>query len=457
MDLDTLLEPISDDVPCGPDLNATLDPEYDEYYFGALGRLPGYFIQPGVERPDGSRSPDKTFDAKDVDIAAEVNAITGLLTRTRDLRLLVLRAQWEILAGRLGPMADAIDTVAALLEAYPEAVHPTTRDGLSDRRDAISDLNQQVTIVLPLMFTGLTGTTEVTLRKIRVASGNGVTMQNEQDLTTGPLLESLGASANRKKVDEAHASLLKIAHALARIDLACQSHPTTPFSPALDKVRPTVTEMLEVITSARPDLRGADIASVAAAEPKPKAAGSGLQMPPANSPPAPAQPPKPASPMPEVVSHVHARRILEACERYFRRAEPSSAALLLVTQARLLIGRPLIEALQTLLPQRSSRAVVDFGPQTGFALDADRLLQLTAALPEGLEGDTPPTPDPGPEPRVRNGDDVAIAIRTVEDYFRQTERSSPVPILLQRARSYLDRDFQSLVDELMPRAEGNLT
>lgn len=38
--------PLSDDLPCGPDLNASFDPAYEEYYFGAVGRLPGFYMQP---------------------------------------------------------------------------------------------------------------------------------------------------------------------------------------------------------------------------------------------------------------------------------------------------------------------------------------------------------------------------------------------------------------------------
>jgi len=48
---------------------------------------------------------------------------------------------------------------------------------------------------------------------------------------------------------------------------------------------------------------------------------------------------------------------------------------------------------------------------------------------------------------------AAVAIRSVEDYVRRVERSSPIPTLLSRARSYLDRDFQSIIDELIPREE----
>ncbi len=54
-------------------------------------------------------------------------------------------------------------------------------------------------------------------------------------------------------------------------------------------------------------------------------------------------------------------------------------------------------------------------------------------------------------PQITNPTEVAAAVRGVEEFFRRQEKSSPVPLLLQRARSYLDKDFQSLVDELIPR------
>lgn len=442
MNVEALCEPVSEDAPCGPDLNAGMDPEYDEYYFGALGRLPGFYYQPGVQRPDGSMSPDRIFDSSDVDHATEAKAINGLLERSRDLRLLVLRAQWEALAGRLGPMSDAVDAMAALLETFPQEAHPTVAEGPSDRREAIADLNQPVTIVQPLQFTGLTGTSEVTLRKIRVANGQGIPLADEEDLQPGRLLDALGDDANKKKVDEAHSALVKLYTALARIDRACQTNAQAPFSPPLDMVKQTVSEMLDVIGSARPDLRAVEMPEIAVEETPEQAEPTAD---------APAAPALVAAPPTDVKSHLHARKILEACEQYYRQAEPSSAALLLVTQARLLIGKPLIEAIETLLPAQAAQAKVDFGPTTGFVLNSDRLKQLTAASPEAAQ---PPQtePDAGPAPAIASGSEAAGAIRSVEDYFRHAERSSPVPILLQRARSYLEKDFQSLIDELIPKS-----
>ena len=122
MKLEALLTPVSEEAPCGPDLNAEMDPAFDEYYFGALGRLPGFYFQPGVDRPDGSRSPDRMFDSSSVDHAGEAKSINELLERSRDIRLLVLRAQWEALAGRIAPMAEAVEGIAGLLETFGDDV-----------------------------------------------------------------------------------------------------------------------------------------------------------------------------------------------------------------------------------------------------------------------------------------------------------------------------------------------
>lgn len=460
MNIDELLMPVSEDQVCGADLNAEMDPEYDDYYFGALGRLPSFYFQPGVVRPDGSRTPDVVFDPATVQIAQEARSIDALLARSRDIRLLVLRAQWEALAGRIGPVSAAVTAIAALLETHPAQVHPALGAGISERREAINDLNQPVTMVQALQFAGLTGSTEVTLRKLRVAAGALSPLETEEDLSTAALMDALGQSSYRKKVDEAHTALAHMLDALQRIERSCQTNADAPFQPALQDIRKVTADMLDAIQAARPDLRAADLsrdtAPLAQAAGDDSAASFGAALPtnmPGTGTAAPAAgaggAATPGATGAAIVSHLHARRVLEACERYYGHAEPSSAALLLVTQARLLIGKPLIEALETLLPAQAGQAIVDFGPQTGFQINLDRLRVLTGSLPEGAGH--PPETDPGPDPVIADAQQAAIALQTVEAYFRRTERSSPVPLLLQRARSYLDKDFQSLIDELIPR------
>ncbi len=444
MGIQDLLLPLSEEAPCGPDLNAEFDAEFESYYFDALGRLPSYYAQPGVTRPDGTRTPDHVFDASTVDFRAEERAIDTLLERSRDLRLLVLRAQWEALAHRLGPMAEAVEAVAALLENFPDAVHPTLTDGLSDRRDTLADLAQPVFILQPLQFAGLAGSNEVTLRKVKVAKGEVAPLAGEDDLKLPMLMDALADAGYRERVTQNHGVLVSLSRALARIDHSCRTHPQTPFTPALQPVRRTVQEMLDLIGEARPDLRKAE----ADALERETAQATEVPSVPSETP-AEVAPVSPGSAL-DIHDHAHAKQVLEACEHYYRRYEPSSAALLLVTQARLLIGRPLIEAIETLLPKQASRTVVDFGPASGFILDLERLRTLSQSLPE-TGPETPDAPTPArPAPVFVTAPEAAVGIRSVETYFRVAERSSPVPTLLQRARSYLDKDFEALIGELIP-------
>ena len=238
-------------------------------------------------------------------------------------------------------------------------------------------------------------------------------------------------------------------NAANRIQAACSGHPTGPFQPNLEQLRRVLNDILEAMSSARPDLVTA-VATVPAASPQSDAPKPDLQAPPmlATARSATSEQPRTAV---KILSQLHARRVLEACELYYRKAEPSSAALLLVTQARLLIGKPLIDALNALLPTQAASAVVDFGAPSGFLLGADRLAELSNAMPE--DSNVPPElpQDPGPDPKVATAAQAAQALQSVEAYFLQTERSSPVPMLLQRAQSYLDKDFQSLIEELIPQ------
>jgi len=124
---------------------------------------------------------------------------------------------------------------------------------------------------------------------------------------------------------------------------------------------------------------------------------------------------------------------------------------LLVTQARQLVGRPLVEALEALLPADASKAVIDLGSATGFRLTMDRMKALTGAgydasiTGPGLAA----RPDPLP-PRIASRSELAAHMRAVELWYRQNEPASPIPLLLSRGRNWLDKDFESILAELLP-------
>jgi type VI secretion system protein ImpA len=89
--------------------------------------------------------------------------------------------------------------------------------------------------------------------------------------------------------------------------------------------------------------------------------------------------------------------------------------------------------IDTSLKQRSG---VDAG-----TLDEPRSDQpIIAAVPTGIAG-------PG---TIRNREDCVKALDLVADYFRKHERSSPIPLLLERAKRLMTKDFLEIMQDLAP-------
>ncbi len=110
-----LCTPFSDADPCGPDLDKESDSDYLNFFAGVEGVLPTTFFS----LEDGS-----PFERSTVDIKGQLDAITPLLRRTRDIRLLILQARLSILNKDLGGFALNLAATAYWLDKFWNAVHP---------------------------------------------------------------------------------------------------------------------------------------------------------------------------------------------------------------------------------------------------------------------------------------------------------------------------------------------
>ncbi|WP_194269420.1 type VI secretion system ImpA family N-terminal domain-containing protein [Tritonibacter litoralis] len=462
MSLEWISQPLNEASPAGDDLFETDDAAYGDYYFGAVGRLPepGDYFRPGMEI-GGNKQPDVIFDPKSVALGEELAAIDGLLKRSRDLRLLVLRAQWAMLAGDLETTVESVEATAALLEALPDAAHPKLVDGPRDRLDALNDLTQVGAMILPLRYLNLAGS-GTSLRKILVTKGRYTPHDGEHDLMLDPLLKMLAEAGD--EFDVVRGLIKRFFAALEQIEMACLSS-DTPHKPQLRSLKDELTEILALLAEARPDLDQLDGDSD-------EVSGCELEVPPY----AAAQASHAGhieggsvwvAPVTEVQSHDEARERLKAVENYFTLREPSSAALLLVTQARLLIGKSLIDAFEELMPNAVDRAVVEFTSAFDFKLARGQLRSLADHADIGAEevadsghsdtasgGGGIETPDLSPATfgnfKVNNPEDAKSQIAAVENFFRSVEKSSPIPLLLARAKGYIGKDFEFLMREFIP-------
>ena len=435
MRVDDLLKPVSADAPCGEDLLAVDDPDFIDYYFNVEDRLPTSYFN--ILRGE-------LFDARTVDQKGETAQIDALLKRSRDIRLLVLEAKFQILAGRFKGFAEAISAIAALIEAWPEALHPTES---LDRRNALEELDSLATIAAPLEHATLLTDRrigDITLRAYATGSGKATAREGEASGDATAISGALGSSDNAAAVDALYAQITGLQTALSRVAAVTRSG-ASPFTPTLKRLDERLADIAAMITAARSDLGG-----TVTEPPPPAGADDGA---------ATATPVQAGgtttiivqTSVGDIPDHHIAYRLLATVEAYFARHEPASLALVLVTQSRLLIGRPLVDALDALLPNESSTAKISFGTDQGFGIHMGRMRDLMsyAGLPDSSDYAGEREGDP-PMPEIASRDHAGQILKQVEDFFRIREPASPIPILLFKARNMLAKDFHALVRELIP-------
>lgn len=437
MRLEDLLKPISPDAPCGEDLLVADDPDFIDYYFNVEDRLPTSYFN--VVR-------GTLFDAKSIDHKAETAQIDALLKRSRDLRLVVLEAKFQALSGRFKGFAEALLGVAGLLQAYPGDVHPTDP---VDRRNAIEELNALATIAAPLEYAPLLTDKrqgDVLYRVFATGTGKIAPREGETAGDSGGMLSALGSSENAAAVDALFAQMTALLDALKMIDGVCQSGPGR-FTPTLDRIRGRLTDIRDMILQARSDLAGQPSDVEAAANEDGAGDGAATSAEPGQG---GATTFTIAATPAGLPDHRAAWRMLGTVETYFARREPSSVALILVMQARKLVGRPLVEAMDTLLESTSAYAVLNLG-DNNMMMTMSRMRDLVAYAPFEPT-DQWETPLEGDEemPEIVSRDHAAATLKLIEDYFRVREPASPITILLFKARNMLTKDFNAIVRELLP-------
>ncbi|PSJ56998.1 ImpA family type VI secretion system protein [Kumtagia ephedrae] len=434
MRFDSLLTPVSESAPCGPDLDEIGDDQYLNYVLGADNRMPGRYLDSETGTP---------FDRTSIDLKAETKAIGGFLEQSRDLRLLTLEARLQALAGQIAGFCDCVQAIAALLDQFWDEVHPKGFDGdFTLRQNTVAVLEDRTTVVLPLQYAPLVrdqraGT--ISLRDHAVATGTAA-REGERVLDVNQIMETLRSEAHRAEIDALHASLSSARKAVATIRSAFDEGTNYQYSPDFELLSGVLGQLLALIEGARPDLGGANGHAVTEAAPDGSAEIIAIGAVPA------AAPAKAAAVA--IGDHAAAAAALLAAERYFGRAEPSSPALILVHQARLLVGKPLVAAIEALMPDNAEYASIVVDAASGFELNMAKMRAITDDFAAAAE-----EPAAGSETIFSAGTraEAAALLAGVATYFRSVEASSPIPMLLGRAERFMSQSFQSIIAELLPK------
>jgi type VI secretion system protein ImpA len=160
--------------------------------------------------------------------------------------------------------------------------------------------------------------------------------------------------------------------------------------------------------------------------------------PPASTPTEADAPSAVAAAPPAFASRAEVDAALASAFGYFAASEPTSPALLLIRQAREMLGKNLYEVMKLLAPPHADAARVFVGPDGAFTVPVKSLSNAPTAAIQSAPA----------EPAASRTAAIAL-IDAVAAHMQKAEPSSPVPYLLDRARNLATRDFLSLLQDLL--------
>jgi len=418
-----ITDPITAEAPCGPDPDA--DPEIMNFLGMAEGQLPASY---------------RSFDKKAFDPKPALEKLQQLLAKSRDLRFLALAAKLNILSDNVPGFTDAVIAMRDLLKAQWEGCHPSEHEGGDALRSAyIATLDDLPTVVLPLQNTPI-----IVDKRLGPLSMRAIQLANKKipaqaDEAIGDPDTILTAFHRDDRFDdlvafksriEAVKVALKDMHQLF-VDKV--NHETAPHFQRLPELLDSILAFIGGIVKAREGTAEASAQSGNEEPSEPSLAGDGGISPTSAE---------------ELVSVKEASNALGSILAYYSANEPSSPAWLMTKQALQLVGKTFVEAMQVLAPGLTQEAKISIGGDAPFTLD---FAQLSSLAQDG-------TNDPGEgESRtfsVTTRAQATALMSSIERFYRRTEPSSPIPLLLERARTFASKDFASLLKEMTKQQDA---
>jgi type VI secretion system protein ImpA len=336
VDVDFLLQEVDSAAPCGPNLE--YDPAFLELEQAVLGKPEvqyGETITPAV--------PPEWKQVRQLS--------TGLLERSRDLRVAVPLARALLALDGVGGFADGLKLIERLLEERWDSVHPQLDpdDGLDPtlRLNSLVALADAATVLKELKespFVTLPGLGPLSLRALDIATGDLPVPEGQERLAQGPIeaaLRDVDPERLRRTLQApagAHESVTNIEVLLVRQVGSSQALNLDALSKQLRRGR-------DFLAAAMREEPGAAPSEAPAAT-----AGAG-------------QAGAPAPVSGEITSRADVVRMLEQICAYYQRSEPSSPVPLLLERARRLVPKNFFEIIEDLAPDGIAQLTVISGPR----------------------------------------------------------------------------------------------
>ncbi len=364
LDFKKLIEPVSEEEPCGPDLDEAFDMDYMNFVALIEGRLPGSYF---------------SFDPSSMDFEGDYEQFAEFLNRSRDIRLLVPLAQYKILERDLEGFVDAVETIHVLLRDFWEDVHPKGFDGDYMLRMApLYTLDDMPTAVLPLQGATLLTSRRagrITLRSILLSEGE-LSPRDEEEVLDSATLDTAFAETDEADIEKLKDLAIRLRDALAGIRKVCIENAGFDSAVNLDRLPAAVERMIEAINDRT---GGGDEQAEGAADGEGGATGEGG---------------RPALSVGAITNRAEVADALYAAARYYALNEPTSPVQLILRQAERLVEGNFYDIIYELLPESYSYSKLRLGTTPFFEIQLDKMNSAnpapdyTSPVRPGSETDT---------------------------------------------------------------------
>lgn len=345
IDVSQLLEPVSADEPCGPDL------EYDDA-FTELELISQY-------KPEQQMG-DATIAAEEPSWRDVQRKSAELFQRTKDLRVAVHLCDALLRTEGLVGFAQGLELLRTLVEDQWEGVHPQLDP--DDDNDptmrfnvlgSLGDMQTTVAAVRKVPLVAVRGLGSVNLRQYGLASGE-LTPSADEETPGMSLLEATFMQAPLEEFEPvataAHAAVTE----LDRLDKVLMSNAAgaappnlTPLREALDQAAKITGKFLAQRTGSAPDDASDDGAFVEG-----DGGGGATRM--------VAVPQAIAG---EVSSREDVVRALEKICTYYEKNEPSSPLPLLLNRCKRLVNKSFLDIIRDMAPDALGQVETIRGPE----------------------------------------------------------------------------------------------
>jgi type VI secretion system protein ImpA len=333
------LDPLEGDSPTGSDL------EYDPDFL-ALERA----AAPRAERAIG----DAVKAAEEPDWDEVSSLATGLLQRSRDLRVAAHLATAWMRTGGMPGWAAGLGLIRGLLENHWDGVHPQL--DAEDDDDPTARVNAVATIANPLGLLGYFRNTpfvqsprlgRFSLRDLRIANGTLKADAGGEALPSMAEIEACCLDCPEEQLGEALEAVSRILDDAKAIDQIFNDRIGT----AGPDLKPLLSDSYELKKFVESQVQRRNPGAAEGSDGEADGGNGGAAAPGARS----SVPGRIETPQ-DVM-----RRIDEICD-YYARSEPSSPVPLLLRRAQRLVGKNFLDLLKDLAPGGVSEMEVISGP-----------------------------------------------------------------------------------------------